>query len=293
MSRRVEKLALESGRTIALHRLAEGDGRTIVFCHAAPGSAGFDPSPDETRRRNITLLAVDRPGYGGSMPPTAGEWASVDRAADDVAEVLDRMSIERVGVAGWSAGGRVALALAAPARTSSTASAVLATPAPDEEVPWIPPPRRRARAMRGMPPDEAHAGISEQIAGFVPADARSDEALGLLGLSRRRRAALAADGARDRLGDMLEGAFAQGPIGMAADIAGYTPASVGLRAGRRRREDAAALRRRRPDGPSAHGRWWQKHLPNARLEMVPNAGHLLVIPMWGRVLSHLAPSRSG
>ncbi len=42
---------------------------------------------------------------------------------------------------------------------------------------------------------------------------------------------------------------------------------------------------------SSHGRAWQKALPNARLEMVPKAGHDILVPRWGRVLSHLAPNR--
>jgi hypothetical protein len=40
---------------------------------------------------------------------------------------------------------------------------------------------------------------------------------------------------------------------------------------------------------SAHARWYKNHLADARVEMVPKAGHLVVIPMWDRVLSHLAP----
>jgi hypothetical protein len=32
-------------------------------------------------------------------------------------------------------------------------------------------------------------------------------------------------------------------------------------------------------------------LPNARLEIVPDAGHLLLIPMWSRVLAHLVADR--
>jgi hypothetical protein len=35
----------------------------------------------------------------------------------------------------------------------------------------------------------------------------------------------------------------------------------------------------------------QRRLPDARLEMAPGAGHLVVIPRWVRLLSHLAPSR--
>lgn len=47
-----------------------------------------------------------------------------------------------------------------------------------------------------------------------------------------------------------------------------------------------------PATGSRHGRAWKKHLANARLEMVPKGGHDLLVPMWGRVLSHLAPGRS-
>lgn len=40
-----------------------------------------------------------------------------------------------------------------------------------------------------------------------------------------------------------------------------------------------------------HGTRWQKRLPSARLEMVPNGGHDLLVPKWGRTLSHLAQRR--
>jgi hypothetical protein len=41
-----------------------------------------------------------------------------------------------------------------------------------------------------------------------------------------------------------------------------------------------------------HGRWWQSHIAGSRLETVPGAGHLLIIPMWKRVLSFLAPGKA-
>ncbi len=40
---------------------------------------------------------------------------------------------------------------------------------------------------------------------------------------------------------------------------------------------------------SKHGRWWQQRLPDARLEMHPQGGADLLVPMWKRILSHLAP----
>lgn len=47
-----------------------------------------------------------------------------------------------------------------------------------------------------------------------------------------------------------------------------------------------------PRTGSRHGRSWKKRLATARLEMVPEGGHDLLVPMWSRVLSHLTPGRA-
>jgi hypothetical protein len=60
----------------------------------------------------------------------------------------------------------------------------VATPAPDEEVPWIPPEQKAGiDAMRGLPAARVHAALGEQLMAMVPADPRSPEALGALGYS--------------------------------------------------------------------------------------------------------------
>jgi pimeloyl-ACP methyl ester carboxylesterase len=288
-----DELSLGSGRRVAVHTVAAGpDGRTVVFCHPAPGAGGFDPDPEQTAARGVTLLGVDRPGYGGSAPVEPDRWAGVDAAADDLAEVLDRWGTGRVGLAGWSAGGRVALALAARRPDLVDRVAVLATPAPDDAVPWVPPEQKALLdGLADQPPAAATARLAEIFAELVPAGPASPEALGLLGAGSPDEAALAAPGARDRLAGMLEAAFAQGPAGLAADIAGYTlrpwgfdPAAVAAKTLLLYGSKDAGV------GPR-HGRWWQRQLPDARLEVVPGAGHLLVVPMWKRVLSHLVPRR--
>ncbi|MEP7356309.1 MAG: alpha/beta fold hydrolase [Anaerolineales bacterium] len=148
-----ELITLKSGRRVALHRLAEGGRRTIIFFHAAPGAGNFDPDPAATAKRQVTLLAPDRPGYGQSELVTGDSWATVSSAADDAAEILTQMKAGPVGAAGWSAGGRVALALAARHPQLVERVVVIATPAPNEEVPWIPPEQKQGlEALRALSP---------------------------------------------------------------------------------------------------------------------------------------------
>jgi pimeloyl-ACP methyl ester carboxylesterase len=282
-------VTLSSGRRVSVHIVAGGTtDRTVVLCHAAPGSGAFDPEPEQTFARGVTLIGVDRPGYGGSEPVT-DRWASVASAADDLAEVIEQRGTGPVGVAGWSAGGRVALALAARRPDLVERVAVLATPAPDDEVPWIPSEQKAGLdALRGQPPAEAHAALAAQLAPIAPADPYKPDALNLLGVGAADSAALRGGG-RERLGAMLAAALAQGVTGLAADIAGYSLQPWGFELSEVRPKTLLLYGSQDPIAGSRHGRWWQQRLPDARLEMVPQAGHLLVIPMWQRVLSHLAP----
>ncbi|HSJ58083.1 MAG TPA: alpha/beta fold hydrolase [Anaerolineae bacterium] len=289
-----DTIVLDSGRRVGIHWVARGEGRTVVFCHAAPGAGNFDPDPEETARRRVTLIAVDRPGYGASDPVRGDEWASVDAAADDLAEVLRRLDVAQAGVAGWSAGGRVALALAARHPELVERAAIVATPAPDEFVPWIPPEQNEALGMlRGKPAEEVHAILAAQLEQMLPEDASPEAWLGLLGASPADEPALALPGAAERLAEMLRAAFAQGPAGLAADLAGYTLRPWGFEPAEVVTRTLCLYGASDPVAGSRHGAWWQKNLPEARLEMVPEAGHLLIVPMWGRVLSHLAPGARG
>lgn len=292
MTDRETLIAVRKGRPVAVHELASGNTRTIVLCHAAPGAGTFDPDPGATAARGVRLLAPDRPGYGGSAPVATGEWASVESAAEDVADVLRERGIDRVSVAGWSAGGRVALALAARRPDLVDRVAVIATPAPDDEVPWIPPEQRSGvEALRGKSPDEVHAALSAMMGGLVPADPSAPDALGLVGDSPADEAVLDRDGVRDRLATMLGEAFAQGPTGMVGDIAGYSLQPWGFQPTQVLQKTLLIYGAADPQLGSKHGRWWQRHLPDARLEMVPDAGHLVIVAMWKRVLSFLAPGR--
>ena len=283
-----EQIEIDHGRRLALYRLSRGS-RPVVLCHAAPGSGYFDPDPHETRAYDTALLSLDRAGYGDSDPPWSDEWATPARAAEDIASVLDRLRLGPVGVAGWSAGGRVALALAARRPDLVTRLAVLATPAPDEYVPWIPPEQKNmVMALDGRPPAEVHAQLGDVLRAIQPGDAHGPEALAGAGASPADGAILKQEDATERLGMMMEQAWKQGPAGIAADIAGYVLRPWGFEAGEVGKETLLLYAQGDPLAGPAHGEWWSQNLPNARLELIPSAGHLLVIPQWGKVLGFLA-----
>jgi pimeloyl-ACP methyl ester carboxylesterase len=293
------RFVLDSGRRIAVHLTSTralwpaSEERLVVFCHSAPGAGSFDPDPAQTRASTSTLLTVDRPGYGRSDPLPAGRWSTVGSAADDIAAVLDNVGVEQVGVVGWSAGGRVALALAARRPDLVDRVVVIATPAPDDAVPWIDPRQREElERLRSLPPGHAHDELARSLAAVIPSDTFSDQALWLLAAEGTSdKAAMRSPGVRNRLGEMLRAAFAQGATGLAADIAGYCLQPWGFEPEAVQAKTLLLYGARDPVAGPAHARWWQERLADVRLEVAPDAGHLVLLPMWSRALSHLTPER--
>lgn len=85
---------------------------------------------------------------------------------------------------------------------------------------------------------------------------------------------------------MLAEAWMQGAAGLAADIAGLR-CSHGVRPARCRGEGLAVYGDADPLAGAPHGIWWRDSLPDAKLELIPDMGHLLAVPLWGRALAFL------
>ncbi|HEX2273742.1 MAG TPA: alpha/beta hydrolase [Acidimicrobiales bacterium] len=265
-------------RRIAFHRQPTEDRPVVVFFHPAPGSGVFTLP---TGAEDFAVVGVDRPGYGWSDPMPDGRWATVGSAADDAAAVLGALGVTRATAIGWSAGGRVALALAARHPEAVEAVVVVATPAPHEEVPWVPAPQYESlMSMRGDPADAVHARLVGQLQVMTPADPRSDEALALLARSPADDRALDDDDLRAGFGDMLEVAFRQGVVGLAQDIAGFMLQPWGFEWGAVGARTLLVHGQNDPLAGPQHGEWWQSALPNAELTTVTGAGHISVIRQW-------------
>jgi pimeloyl-ACP methyl ester carboxylesterase len=291
---------LKSGRQLGVSWSGpESAEHVVVLAHPAPGSADLDPDPEVTARHGVRLLSVDRPGYGASAlltdldPAGAGAGANPEQAAADIAELLATAGIASVTAAGWSAGGRVALALAANYPGLVERVAVIGTPAPDDQVPWVGDENRAALGRLGeLPLDSAVRSLAATLGGAFGASPAPEALLGMLGATDADAPVFETPGARDRLLRMLERAAAQGNLGQAADIIGYTVQEWGFAV---EGVDAPALLLYGAEDhvvTRAHGDWYAARLPDSRLEIVPERGHLLAISEWDRVLSFLLPSVS-
>jgi pimeloyl-ACP methyl ester carboxylesterase len=289
MAQTPQSLQRPDGRRVAVHDLTPDapDGAPVVLLsHPAPGSGAFDPDPKATAAHGVRLLSLDRPGYGGSDLPDG--FATADAAADDAAALLDAVlpAGGRAGVAGWSAGGRVALALAARRPELVSRVAVVATPAPDEEVSWIPAEHAaQVESLRGLPPADVHAALAAAFDPMLAALHGADR-FGMVGVTDVDAPVLAGDGVADRLAAMFDAAQARGSAGMVADVVSYTLRPWGFEPAAVRAPVLLAYGAADPIGPE-HGRWWASRLPDARLEVHDGLGHLLVVPTWDRTLGHL------
>jgi pimeloyl-ACP methyl ester carboxylesterase len=255
------------------------DGTPIVLCHPAPGSGRFDPDPEHTDEAGMLIISPDRQGYGNSA--MTGEVPTIAQAGNDILTALDHLGVESAHAAGWSAGGRVAMWLAAhhPERVRSLA--VVATPAPNHEVSWI--PEEQVAMIEGMRSDPGGAvATMSHMFDSMPAGSR----LSMIGPGPADQRLL--DEEPDlalRLNRMLDIAFANGSTGMAADIVSYTMLDWGF--------DAAAIEvpTRIYSGsqdlivPPAHGEWYASMIPAAIHHTFEGYGHLVVSEAWPLVLA--------
>ena len=276
---------LPDGRVLALAETGSRAGAPVVFLHSAPGSRVFDPDPAVTVACAVRLITVDRPGYGGSTALPEGAIPTLARMADDVAVALRRLGVVGAGVIGWSAGGRVAVALAARHPELVRSVAIVGTPAPHDEVPWI--PSAQADQLRNMRADPARGYLT--LAGLLAERLAATGAVPELVAGTPADQSLLVDAhLRARVSGMLAEAFRTGTYGSAADVIAAEAVPWGF--------DLSAVAA--PLGafygaadaiPTEAGSWYVERVGRGRLHIVPAAGHLVVVAAWREILAALSP----
>jgi pimeloyl-ACP methyl ester carboxylesterase len=268
-------LSLPGGRRLAWAEWGRADGPAALLLHRSPGSRLFDPDPSATAAAGVRLLTLDRPGYGGTDPVADPRRAD---AAEDVAALAAALGLEGVAVLGWSGGGQFAVEAAAGLGDRARSLSLLATPAPDEEIPWVAEELRPMAAGVRDDPIAAVASIKE--AGSWYPD--NPDAVAAIDAGAADTEVRSRPGVGAALRTMMREGARQGAAGMAFDVvAGARGDSF------RFREVRAPVKLwygdADPIGPE-HGRWYADRLAGATLTVLPGAGHLLPIAHWAAIL---------
>jgi pimeloyl-ACP methyl ester carboxylesterase len=293
---------LGDGRAMAVDDVGDPAGVPLVYLHGTPDSRlARHPDDGLAAAAGVRLLAIDRPGYGGTSPSVGG-WAAgwPDAVATDVATVLDALAVERCAVLAWSGGALTGLALAGSSALAGRVSALgivagLVPPGAFDD----PAVRAAAESRLGVieladvvPAGELGAEVAPMLAPFP-----CDLALAAEHQADHRDAAGAAElatvtGGAERMAAALVEAVRSGLAGVAADVeAQARPLLVDLAAV----TCPVRLWYGTADTvtPPAFGRWYAARLPAARLAVVEGAAHYLAFTAWAELLASLAAEHAG
>jgi pimeloyl-ACP methyl ester carboxylesterase len=226
-----------------------GSGPALLFLHAFPLSRRMWQPQWEPFAEGHRLLRFDCRGFGES-PPTGG-ILTMERIADDAAGLLDHLGVSRAVVCGLSMGGYAALALARrhPARLAGLVLADTRAGADSAE----------ARAGRSRLAERVRREGSGVAAEML---AR------LLGATTRAR--------RPELAEELSGWIAANPPeGLCDGLAGLAArADSGPDLHRIEAPTLVVCGEEDELTPPDESRRLVEAIPGARLELIPEAGHL-------------------
>jgi pimeloyl-ACP methyl ester carboxylesterase len=274
-------LGVSAPAPAAEHRIRLPDGRRLVCAeYGEPGRSppvlylhGFLGSRLEPRvvgDTGLHLFAPDRPGYGASEPRPG---LTLSAFARDMAALLDALRLDRVAVVGISAGGPYAMATAALLPDRVLRLALVCAVADKRTlrseggaVRWMRIARRHGRPALGLAPtilrNLRRHGLDQLILRLMLLPERH---LFAPGIDPDRIERLVLVSLREGTRNGIQGAL--------ADLELLT-----------RRWDVEPREVRCPTlvlhgaldrvVPLAHAHWYAGRVPDARLEIVPDAGHL-------------------
>jgi pimeloyl-ACP methyl ester carboxylesterase len=282
-----------NGRRLAYDEFGDPEGAPVLLCHGWMASR-LTRHPDDrlTASLGVRLIAVDRPGIGRSQPDAAKTLLT---CADDLVAAADHLSIDRFAVIGHSGGGPYALACAHahPDRVASVAIASGFAPfdRPDpytgmtsrmrgfvrllRAAPWLAGPFMRSAPRRFRA--DADKAFAKQFGDLCESDQKALE-------KPENRALLLASAVE---------ALRAGHAGVAAESQllfvrpwGFSPADV---------QPHVDLWYGGADTivPPEMGSYLDRTLPDSRLTVVPDEGHMLYVSHWGEILRPLVGALPG
>jgi pimeloyl-ACP methyl ester carboxylesterase len=282
---------LPDGRRLSYDDVGDPTGAPVVYLHGCP-DCRLTRHPDDrvAAGAGVRLIAVDRPGYGTSDADEAGDENAL---ADDVVALADELGVVRFAALGWSAGGPIALALAArhPERVAVAGVAAGQVPIdadsdPDVRAALDPMIATRTDVLDEMTPHEfaasvaplvAPPGLSIELARELIVEGKSADYVDDLD---------SVDGLLDQLALATVAAVEHGLAGTQKDLRRMvSPWPFDVTTITR----PVLLWYGSSDtvfGPAA-GRWLARRIPDARLDVV-DASHLLPLVRWESILTMLS-----
>ena len=257
--------------------IEEGSGPPVVLVHGHPAT-GYDWQPlmHELAARGRLAIAYDRVGYGRSDGRTNDAY-TVAANADELLGLLKALQLEHVELVGWSYGGGTAIAAARKDPSRIDRLVLIGSVGPGIEERDAPPAAVMA-FMRGP-------GLSWLAS--VPPLGRRFQAM-MTGV------AFSPEGITPGYLDQLAANFAAphtlqtyrsegGDLDGTADI---DPAALTLPVLVIHGADDHLV-------PVAVGRTLAEHAPNARLWVIPQAGHMLPLTRPSKLADHLVAFADG
>lgn len=233
-----------------------GSGRPLLFLHGAwVDGAQWTPQV-ERFAGDFEVVTPDLRGHGAS---TRGDGLGVDRMAEDVAALCDALGLERPVVCGLSLGGLVAQRLALD-RPDRLAGLVLA-----DTVRTVPPVGGSEATRRTLFP----AAPARAMARFMGPSAYFRSLLTVLEASGRPWLALD-DAARQYTFDRVDEFDTDGFLAVLDAFRRHRPADVGDLG----LETLVVYGDHEPAPVRAQNREMARAIPDATLEVVPDAAHL-------------------
>ncbi len=277
-------VSLPDGRRLGIAEYGDPRGTPVLAFHGLPGSRlQRHPDPSIPVALRARMLHLERPGFGRSDPHasrTLLTWAT------DVQHVCDELGLDRVRVAGVSAGAPYALACAATLGARVIRTAVVSGVGP----PGSTPASRSLFIRAGMALAlRAQWSIRPFVLAASSLARRAPERY-VDAVAARMNAAdreiLARPAVRAMFAEDLREAFAQSGAAFAQDLAliaapwPFDPARI---------DSPVALWHGDADRmiPRAGAEALARIVPHASFHRVPGAGHFLAFDRWREILAWL------
>lgn len=271
------ELTLSDGRRLTYLDLGVEDGPPILHMHGIPSGkleALFFHLDRAAILAGVRLLAIDRPGVGGSTPQrgrTLLDWPA------DIIEFADRLGLDRVAVLGYSMGAPSALACHQVLGARLTGVAIVAGMGPSE-VPGL-SDGRLADVDRIVWVGRSLPAVASLVLRFMRLGTRKPDRMlsaAATGLPPADMAVLNGDDCAQMFANFVADALRQGPSGVRDDLRlavrpwGFAPAAsavpVSIWHGARDR-----------NVPVAAATWLAGRIPGALLTVDEDGGHLSVL----------------